>query len=104
MLLIGSCIIFFIIFIISFGVANDSISMILLPILLIVSIGMIVYDITSPSVVVSSTTIVTNDYAKYELNVASDKIGIVRVIEQVPSRKLVISGNQTEYEFVEFLE
>ena len=66
-------------------------------------VGIFVYDVTSP-VETIETEIVTNDYAKYALPIESDKLGLVRYIENNATRWGASAKDRDEYSFLDFVE
>jgi uncharacterized Tic20 family protein len=77
-------------------------------IFLVLALGLVVhgaiYDLTAPYNKVTITHIQTNDYEVYDLPIASDRLGVVRVCTYTTSRWGVTRPTLTEYSFVHFVD
>lgn len=60
-------------------------------------------DSTSP-IETTERIVITNDYDEYDMNIASDKLGKIRIIEKTPTRTGAVFGEETIVEFIDFIE
>lgn len=80
------------------GKISDKILSILITLL---SMALIAYNILSPVEIVSERTFYTNDYAKYDLNINNDQIGVVKEVVTDATLPLAYK-NETNYYFIDF--
>jgi len=64
---------------------------------------LLVVDITSP-VETTERMVVTNDYARYGLDIESEKLGNVRIVTKDSTRPWAIWHDGVEYTFLSFVE
>lgn len=80
---------------------DDTVYHFIMTALFVISFVLIIVDASSP-VETTESYILTNDYQKYSIEIKSDKIGKIKVINKEATNSGAIFGYSRSYEFIDF--